>query len=284
MPVVLTVCSMQVVFLSLGDGAASGDFSCKRRQADWSYCRLVPMVINRMQSIIASAFSMGQHFAQSLPSSFLALSGISQSSRSSRSCQAAWPSPMPFRLPEKPYLEQMGRNFQDVHYQLLQTEGCPSRLYGRSLAEAKVTARNAMQALDPHARVDHIPDAPESLMEGVDVTLYCNPKLDVPRCHSSATIVQFQQAAGALQAALLTVPDKCQTLEETAEVITLLGSIGNCRSTDDLQAVVEHVHTSDNLSRSTLASLRPALAFVSWRLSESFDYPAWQRRACGRSS
>jgi hypothetical protein len=159
--------------------------------------------------------------------------------------------------------------------------GCPSHLYGRSFDEARVTARNAMRGLDPAARVGHISDLTESAMESLDVQLKCQG-IHVPYCSSSAEIMEFQQAAGAIAAALLTVPSTCETLPETAEVNRLLGSIAKCRDVAELQSILDYVHASDSLSSAAMDALRPALAFVRWRLSECFDYPVWKRKNCPR--
>ena len=153
---------------------------------------------------------------------------------------------------------------------------CPSSLYGRSLDEARVTAKGAMLALDPNARVGHISYPAESLMESADVALNCQGE-HVPYCYSSGETFQFQQAAGALAAALLTVPSSRETLSQTAEVINLLGDIAKCRNVDDLESIVRYVSAADDLSSAAMDALHPALAFVRWRLSESFDYPAWRR-------
>lgn len=132
-----------------------------------------------------------------------------------------------------------------------------------------------MLALDPDARVDHISDPVKSMMESLDVPLKCNG-VHVPYCYSSGEIFQFQQAAGALAAALLTVPSSCETLSQTAEVVNLLGDIAKCRNVDDLESIVRYMSTSDELSSAAMDALHPALAFVRWRLSESFDYPTWR--------
>jgi len=227
-----------------------------------------------MQSIVFSAFSSSLPISEvPVPSYFPAPAEVANT------CQAAWRVAAPFRLPSQPYLEQIGKDFQHVHYLLQKTEGCPKNLYGRSLDEARVAAKHAVLRLDPNARVAHIGDLKKDLDRDLDVALKCKAN-HVPQCGSSGEIFELEQAAGALQAALLMVSDKCATMPQVAMVVDLIADIGKCRHVDELKAILHFLHSSDNLSSSTVDALRPALAFVHWRLSESFDYPAWVRNHC----
>lgn len=227
-----------------------------------------------MQSIVLSAFSSSPSISQApVPFYFPAPTQVANS------CQAAWRVVAPFRLPSQPYLKQIGRDFQHVHHLLQKTQACPKELYGRSLDEARVAAKNAILQLDPHARVKHIGDLKEDTSIDLRVLLDCKDSR-VPLCDSSGEIFELEQAAGALQAALLTVSDKCATVQQTTTVINLIADIGKCRRVDELQAILRYLHSSDDLSSSTVDALRPALAFVHWRLSESFNYPAWVRNHC----